>query len=743
MPDTLCNALVTYKVDILMTSSNRVLFQAYSPTFGTELWMSNGTSAGTVLLKDIFPGKFGTSAPANFTQFGAKVLFSANDQAHGNELWVTSGTPASTYMLKDINPGTASGFVSTVLGGGGIVSSLRPAGNKMIFVADDGTTGEELWATDGTSAGTVLVKDINPGATGSQLSFFGSFGNKQLFRAFDGAHLTANDGAHGAELWVTDGTTAGTVLVADINPALFLSSSPGNITDLGNGKAVFGAQLGSAGRELWVTDGTAAGTSLLKDINPGFYRPSLPSLPVLVGTTGRAVFAAYTDATTTPNGGKNQGTELWATDGSAANTVRLKTFSNGYQGSSSSLGLSAGDPSAVLGNKVLFNGADAGVSAIWATDGTAAGTLQISPAGVTMIWSVANRGGFVPFGAKELFWAAGTGGTGPAPWITDGTVAGTIRLFAPQALGQGNSYGFAVAGNHAVFEATSGAFQGALHLWTTDGTVAGTFDLGGSGLTNPHNFASIGSQVLFSGTTAVNGTELWVTDGLFNTHLLKDINTTYSQSYTDSNPATLTAVTLACFAQGTRILTDAGETPVELLREGDMVVTAAGEHRAIAWIGHRHVDIASHPRPHQVSPVRIAPHAFADNVPHAPLLLSPDHAIYTHGVLIPVRHLVNGGSIAQITTPTVTYYHIELDSHDVLLAEGLPVESYLDTGGRDNFDNHDGVIRLFANFGASPNATALIEANALAPLLSTGLKVDAVRAQLAGRAPDHAARLRA
>ncbi len=710
-----------------MPPANRVLFLAFSPTTGTELWESDGTPAGTVLLKDIFPGTIGTPAAQGFTQFGGQALFAATDPTHGTELWATDGTTGGTFMLKDIDPGSTGGFIEHANGTSDL-TTLRPAGSKMVFLGDDGATGQELWVTDGTSDGTFLLKDIRAGSQPSNPGFFASFGDKQLFTAIDGVHLADNDGFTGQELWITDGTVAGTKVLADLNPDLFSSGSPRNFTDLGaSGRAVFSAAVGTPGRELWVTDGTAAGTVLLKDINPAAFAGSDPSKPVPVGTTGSAVFAATNAATQhqSPFGGQ-LGTELWVTDGTPGNTFLLKTFSGGSDsGSASDLG---GATPTTFGNLVLFGGTDNGVAAIWASDGTVAGTVKISTDGVT-------SNGFTPMGAKDLFWN-GTG-LGASPWITDGTPAGTFQLLQTSNLAdQGETFGFGVIGGKAIFNAVNTSVR-AHTLWVTDGTKAGTFDLGIS-ITNPQGFATIGDKVIFQATDTTHHTELWISDGTFlGTSLLKDINTVNNASFApfgSSSPTAITAVALACFAAGTRIETSKGATRVEDLREGDLVVTASGERRPIRWIGQRLVDVTSHQRPEDVRPVRIAPHAFGENLPHAALMLSPDHAIYSDGVLIPVKHLVNGDSIVQIPVASIRYFHLELSSHDVVFAEGLPVESYLDTGDRDNFSHGDGPVRLFPNFGCTDRASYYREAHGCAPLRITGPEVAAVRERLTLRA---------
>jgi hypothetical protein len=149
--------------------------------------------------------------------------------------------------------------------------------------------------------------------------------------------------------------------------------------------------------------------------------------------------------------------------------------------------------------------------------------------------------------------------------------------------------------------------------------------------------------------------------------------------------------TAVCFAAGTRILTDRGEIAVEMLHQADLVMTLDGGElspRPVKWIGTRRIDLAAHRDPKMVAPVRVQPGAFGDNRPHTELLLSPDHAVFVDGKLIAVRLLINGGTIHQdLGCKAVTYYHIEIDRHSVLLAEGLPVESYLDTGNRGFFAN--------------------------------------------------------
>jgi hypothetical protein len=143
--------------------------------------------------------------------------------------------------------------------------------------------------------------------------------------------------------------------------------------------------------------------------------------------------------------------------------------------------------------------------------------------------------------------------------------------------------------------------------------------------------------------------------------------------------------TLACFAAGTRVATAHGATPVEDLRIGQRVLTVGGAPAPVVWLGRRRVVCRCHPRPRDVLPVLVRAGAFAPGQPQRDLRLSPDHAVFYRDALIPVRYLVNGASIAQVACDAVEYWHVELPRHALLLAEGLPAESFLDTGNRAAF----------------------------------------------------------
>jgi hypothetical protein len=192
-----------------------------------------------------------------------------------------------------------------------------------------------------------------------------------------------------------------------------------------------------------------------------------------------------------------------------------------------------------------------------------------------------------------------------------------------------------------------------------------------------------------------------------------------------------------CYAAGTRILTASGERTVESLMKDDIVLTLAdGEliARPVHWVGRRRIDLTAHPRPEAVAPVRIQRGAFADDMPHRDLLVSPDHAIFVDGKLICARQLVNGSTIRQeMGWTSVEYFHVELDSHAILVAEGLPAESYLNTGNRGFFANSGEPFVLHPDLTDETDYPAR-EAGSCAPFVADEANVRPVWQRLVERA---------
>ncbi len=522
----------------------RILFSANNGTTGTELWITDGTAEGTALVLDIRAGG-SNSSPRQFTSLGdGRALFTATTTAEGAELWITDGTAAGTVLVQDIAPGTD----------GSSVQLITPLGDgRALFQAGDGTHGQEIWVTDGTNAGTSLLFDLQPGDQGSYYPSVGeilSLGNGRAIFAGD-------DDIHGRELWVTDGTAAGTSLLRDFIPGEG-SGSPGDFVANGDGTAFFVVDDPLVGAELWVTDGTLAGTHLVVDVNVQA-TPNLGGNPDVFGTIapGEALFIAndgtggaiwITDGTTVGTvplleglsasydhgafklaagvtlfaaSTADHGAELWVTDGTAAGTSLLKDINLGTASSYPGEFVALGDGTALFTAGDGPNGFE-----LWITDGTAAGTSLFKDINPGIDSSYAS--GLRALGNGKIIFNADNGTDGSELWVTDGTVDGTVLL---KDINPGAAYSAAseftpIAGNRALFIAADGA---GMELWVTDGTAAGTVQVKdinpGAGSSTPQRFASLGNgQTLFKADDGVHGYELWTTDGTAaGTSLVKDI----------------------------------------------------------------------------------------------------------------------------------------------------------------------------------------------------------------------------
>lgn len=289
--------------------NGKYYFSAETDAEEAELWVTDGTAAGTKMLKDIYATSNFASFPANFEVVNDKLFFTASNNVYGSELWMSDGTESGTVLVKDCYPGNKGYVTGQLIGFKG----------KLYFAAADKNSnkGIELWVSDGTEAGTVLLKDINPDYRDANPADFFVF-NDQLY--FSAAHYLT-----GKELYSTDGTPEGTVLVQDINPGTS-SSNPSSFVTVGN-TLFFVAKDAVYGSELRKLTAGATTVEMIKDhaagttdgVHPTFYSDSRYK------SLGRVAFG--NQLVYTAREGYSTGHQVWITDGTLAGTKKL-SFNN-------------------------------------------------------------------------------------------------------------------------------------------------------------------------------------------------------------------------------------------------------------------------------------------------------------------------------------------------------------------------------------------------------------------------------
>ena len=323
----------------LVVVGGQVFFVSASMGRRQELWKTDGTVAGTMLVKDIALGP-DDSGPTHLTELNGMLLFSADTGLvdSGRELWKSNGTSAGTTLVKDIRPGSDSGFSTTP-------SIFVSFNNILYFAADDGTSGMELWRSDGTSANTNMVADAVTGGQGLWPESFVPLGSKLLF-------TSGSFSPDGVQLWETDGTALGTALLADIDGPGSASASISELTMSGS-MVFFRGYVDASGIELWRTDGTSGGTIQLADLRPG----SASGLVSILSTGLGGVLFQGNDGV--------HGNELGVSDGTPAGT-RL-------------LDVARGTPGANIEGVFQFDSDFylAALGDLWFSDGTAGGTTRL------------------------------------------------------------------------------------------------------------------------------------------------------------------------------------------------------------------------------------------------------------------------------------------------------------------------------------------------------------------------------
>ncbi len=422
------------------------------------------------------------------------------------------------------------------------------------------------------------------------------------------------------------------------------------------------------------------------------------------------------------------------------------TGTNSYAGNTTiSAGTLAISASANLGstsNTLVLNGGTLETTASLSTARnvtlTATGTVQVATGTTTLSGVVSGTHGLIKTGSGTLTLSGANTFSGVGTLLSAGTldlaVANTVSAGTPSAP-PGTVTAGALGTGGLTFDGSTQT-PATLALETAAQPASG-----GTFGTTLANFGT-GDELDLKGFTYAAADTVTYAGGT-----LTVTDATATEKFTLATP-TSTAFTLVsdgsggtdvmvCYASGTRIRTARGDVAVEHLRVGDLAVTSTGAHRPIRWLGHRAVDCRQHPRPHETMPVRIAAHAFGPNKPARDLLVSPGHALCIDllgEVLIPAIALVNGTTITQEEVDAVTYWHVELDGHDILLAENMAAESYLDMGNR-GFFAEAGVVALDASPDEGPlDASARTHADFCRPFHEDGPLVAAVRARLRARA---------
>ena len=411
----------------------------------------------------------GPSNPSELTQVGNEVFFAADDGVHGTELWKSDGTPAGTTLVKDIRPGAK---------GSGPADLTNLAG-RLFFSANDGVHGTELWKSDGTAAGTVMVKDLyktpehSYGCNGIGMFYPPIAAGNQLFFVLQCGGVLA------PSLYVSDGTAAGTHEVCSSGDQLCVAYDDMEeglrVADALGGRLYYVVETWDAppNEEIWVSDGTAAGTHRMAG------SPSADVIRFLPAHGQNLYFVTGDD-----NGGSGELApgRLWRTDGTQAGTMPLTDIGE----------LTSAPTQAVLMGKRLYF-ADGGT--LWKTDGTASGTQQISDGDVSMLEAA---------GGRRYFWR------GDHLWISDGIATGTTDLGQFGADWPGDPI---AVGSELCF-AESNWQSGSWALWESDGTAPGTHEVKsfvGAGYYGEWDVqqAAFRNQFLFGADDVVHGAELW------------------------------------------------------------------------------------------------------------------------------------------------------------------------------------------------------------------------------------------
>ena len=668
------------------TLANRGSFDAIGLTTGGSLEVQSGAGFDDLgMIVGIDEGSSGTVTVD--AAFGFEVAQSAPGAADGV---LTIGDSGDGSV--DISDTPISGGATTILGQnagstGTLTLSNSTWGGSDLTVGQSGTGNATIEA-----GSTVALVNVVVGAVDGSDSLDIS-GDSQFTGDFT---ILGEDAAATGDVTVDDSTWNGATLTVGLD-------GTGNAT-IDAGSAVFFADLvvgqngpdGTGSIDVSGSSTLTTTTAILGEDTDATGSVTLnesnwfgTSLTVGQGGTGNAAIETgstvqFSDIVIGPNG------ELDATGaGGSPGTVIATTFT-----------LEFGTLDVTGGGEVLV-GASSGTVAAVSVDGTGSPLVGLGTLNGNVV--LGNQG------TVEATQAI------PGSLFIDGNIHGTGTIEPLMTL---EVNGGIDAGVDIAFSASVGAQVGdlvldvpAANLGTIVGFGAGnTIDVQGSQFTD---------AVFTQGISGAAGTLTLSGEGFAPLSLA--VSGKYSADSFLATPGASDTVVTLCFAAGTRIATPRGEVPVELLAVGDKVLTSGGAARPIMWIGTGRV-LATRGRRNAATPVIVRRGALADNVPHRDLRVTKGHSLLLDGVLIPVEHLINHRTIVwDDRAQEVAIYHVELETHDVLMADGAPAESYRDDGNRWLFQN--------ANAAWHPPPQ-----EPCAPVLTGGPIVDSVWQRLANRA---------
>jgi hypothetical protein len=612
-------------------------------------------------------------------------------------------------MTNTIDTSTDSGVTLTPAAYSSPVTVT--AGTTITNASGDGVSADNVsgtWAltNDGTIAGSGSGVSLGEGgsvtndATGSIVGLAGVYITGGTGTVVN-AGTIGGTGDNGVVL-LAGGSVSNTATGAITGYGVYIGGGAASVTNDGSiaGGSGYGVNLGSVGS---VTNtGTITG-SVGVELTAG---GTLTNGGTIGGTSGTAVYLGGT------------GNNLLVVDAGAVFTGTVA----GGAGASNTLELASGSSTGtVSGLGTEFTGfaavtVDAG--ATWDLAGantlaatatlTNSGTLKLSAATLTDAGAAINNGQILL--DDSTMSAASITGTGST------TIDGSSTLTVQGAISSGETIAFASAGG--VLDIADPA--------DVTGTISGfgsgdAIDLLGIGSIAGDQVNLLAGNVLAVSETGGSTIDLQLaaTDdfaGLF-FHLVQD-----------GNGADITVDGTPCYCRGTRVLTEQGEVAVENLAVGDRLVTVSGVAKPLRWIGRRSYGGQFAAGNRDVLPVLIREGALADGLPHRDLWISPLHAMFLNGVLIPAIALVNGTSIVQAAAiESVEYFHLELAAHDVIYAEGASSETFVNDGSRGMFHNAAEYPALYPDAAAVPAVYC-------APRVEDGFALEAVRRQIDARA---------